>query len=270
MKALVTIIGLLSAMYVLVILAAYLLQDRLLFFPSPLSSHTRQRLNDYEIRFDHDGTELCGWLYRKEEANGLPFLIYYGGNGEEISWNFQQLTELSLSGFLLVNYRGYGDSEGKPTAATLKSDAAFIFDELVAKEGVAPKEIVLVGRSLGSGVAVDLARNRPVAGLILATPFDRLSRIGSHHYPFLPVRRMLRHKMESIDLAPEISVPGLVLLAENDRTVPPEFGRRLFEALAGPTELVTIADADHNSLAAHEEYWQAVDGFLRLLRKPNF
>ncbi len=74
---------------------------------------------------------------------------------------------------------------------------------------------------------------------------------------------MLRHKMESIDLAPEISVPGLVLLVENVRTVPPKFGHRLYEALAGPTQLVTIADADHNSLTDHEGYWQSVDVFLR-------
>ena len=262
MKALLNLIGVLAAIFVLVTLAAYLLQDRMLFFPNPLSSQTRKNLKDFEIRFDHDGIELCGWLYLKEGADGLPFVIYYGGNGEEISWNFKRFTELSVSGFLLVNYRGYGDSEGNPSAAALKSDAVFIFDELVAREGVASNEIVLVGRSLGSGVAIDLAINRPVAGLLLVTPFDRLSSIGSHHYPFLPVRRMLRHKMESIDLAPEISVPNLVVLAENDHTIPPKYGRRLYEALAGPKELVTIAHADHNSLNGHEEYWRAVDGFL--------
>ena len=119
-----------------------------------------------------------------------------------------------------------------------------------------------MGRSLGAGVAVDLAFNRPVAGLLLVTPFDRLSSIGSHHYPFLPVRRMLRHRLDSVDLAPEISVPSLVVLAENDNTVPARYGRRLHEALAGPKELVTVSRADHNSLGGHAEYWQAVDRFL--------
>jgi len=261
-KVLLNLIGAAAAVYVLLTLAAYLLQDRMLFFPNPLAEQNRRQLKDFEIHFNHDEVGLYGWLYRREGAESLPFVIYYGGNGEEVSWNFQRFVELQASGFLIVNYRGYGDSEGKPAAAAFKSDAAHIFDELLAREGLAAEEIVLMGRSLGSGVAVDLAFRRPVAGMLLVTPFDRLSSVASHHYPFLPVRRMLRHRLDSVDLAPQISVPSLVVLAENDDTVPPRYGRRLHEALAGPRELVTISGADHNSIGGHAEYWRAVDRFL--------
>jgi uncharacterized protein len=262
MKLLLNLAAILAAAYVVITLAAFLLQDRLLFFPRPLAHQARQALAEHAIRFDHDGVELHGWLHRDEDAAGQPFLIYFGGNGEEVSWNFPRLADLPLAGFLLVNYRGYGDSQGKPSAAALAADAAFILDELVRREGLAPDQVVLMGRSLGSGVAVDLASRRPAAGLILVTPFDRLSTIASHHYPLLPVRMLLRHEMDSIGRAPGIAAPALVVLAEQDRTVPAPYGRRLHEALAGPTELVTITGADHNDLDGHREYWRAIERFL--------
>jgi len=262
MKLLFNLAAILAAAYLLVTLAAFLLQDRLLFFPRPLAPATRQALADHAVRFEHDGVALHGWLHRAADPGGRPFVIYYGGNGEEVSWNFQRLRELPAAGFLLVNYRGYGDSQGKPSAGALMTDAAFVFDELVRSEGLSPDEIVLMGRSLGSGVAVSVAARRPVAGLILVTPFDRLGAVAGHHYPFLPVRMLLRHEMDSIGLATRITAPGLVIVAEDDRTVPPRHGRRLHAALAGPAELVTIAGADHNDLDGRREYWRAVEEFL--------
>jgi pimeloyl-ACP methyl ester carboxylesterase len=267
MKLLINLTGVVAAVYVLMVVAVYLLQDRMLFFPSPLSPATRQALTDHAICFDHDGVELHGWIHRNEEPDGLPFLIYYGGNGAELSWHFPRFTELPVAGFLLVNYRGYGDSEGRPSAAALKADAAFIFDELVRREGLQPDRVVLMGRSLGSGIAVDLASRRPVAGLILVTPFDRLSAVAGHHYPFLPVRMLMRHEMDSVGLVPGITVPGLVVIAENDGTVPPRYGRRLHAAMGGATELVVVEGAGHNDLEGRSEYWSAVEGFLmRLFR----
>jgi len=262
MKLLLSLAAILAAAYVVITLAAFLLQDRLLFFPRPLAPRAREALAEHAIRFDHDGVALHGWLHRDAKAAGEPFLIYFGGNGEEVSWNFPRLVELPLAGFLLVNYRGYGDSQGRPSAAALTADAAFILDELVRREGLSPGQVVLMGRSLGSGVAVDLASQRPVGGLILVTPFDRLSSIASHHYPLLPVRMLLRHEMDSLGRAPEIAAPALVVLAGRDQTVPPQYGRRLHEALAGPTELVTIAGADHDDLDGHPGYWRAIERFL--------
>jgi hypothetical protein len=106
MKTLLNFVGALAAIWVVVSLAAYLLQDRMLFLPQAVSSQTRKRLKEFETRFDHDGTALHGWLYRKQGAEDLPFVIYYGGNGEEVSWNFSHFAELSLSGFLLMSGLG--------------------------------------------------------------------------------------------------------------------------------------------------------------------
>jgi pimeloyl-ACP methyl ester carboxylesterase len=120
-----------------------------------------------------------------------------------------------------------------------------------------------MGRSLGSGVAVEVASRRPVRGLILVTPFDRLSSIAAHHYPFLPVRWLMRHEMDSLARTPDITAPSLVVLAERDGTVPPPYGQRLHAALPAPSALVTIPGADHNDLDGPAAYWSAVEAFLR-------
>ncbi len=269
MKILWNVIGGLAGIYLLLVVAAFLLQDRMLFFPSGLSASVRERLQHLEISFERDGTVLRGWLFRRENADGRPFLVYYGGNGEELSWNLPRFAELPVSGILLVNYRGFGDSEGRPSAEALKTDATFILDEILEREGIDAGEVVLMGRSLGSGVAVHVAARRAVGGLILVTPFDRLSSIGAHHYPILPVRWLMRHEMDSVALAPEIEAPSLVVVAMRDGTVPPQYGQRLHQALGGSKEIATIAGADHNDLDGHAGYWRAVTGFLESLRSTE-
>lgn len=107
MKLLAKLTGVLAGTYLLVILCAYLFQDRLLFFPRPLSPSSRRALAEHAISFSHDGVELRGWIYRGEDPGNLPFVIYYGGNAAELSWFFRHFTRLPLSGFLLLNYRGY-------------------------------------------------------------------------------------------------------------------------------------------------------------------
>ena len=263
MRLLLNALAVLATLWVLVSLGAYLLQDRLLFYPQPVSPSVRKRLADLQVRFERDGVELHGWLFRRPGAEGLPFLVYYGGNGEEVSWNFPGFAELPLSGFLLMNYRGYGDNEGRPSADVLKADALFLLDELLKRKGLSPEQVVLMGRSLGSGVAVHVASQRKVGALLLVTPFDRLSSLASHHYPILPVRWLLRHRMDSVDLAPKLSVASLVILAGEDRVVPPQYGRRLHDALGGPKELLMIPGADHNDIEGFKEYWPAIENFLK-------
>lgn len=269
MKTLLVPLGGLAALYVLVVLVAYQLQDRMLFFPAAVPAETRARLKPHAVQFGHGGTTLHGWLVRREDAVGLPFLIYHGGNGEEVSPNADDFRELPLSGFLLMNYRGYGDSGGEPSGDALRGDAVAVYDELIARERIDPGRIVVMGRSLGSGVATHLAARRPVAGLLLVTPFDRLGNVAAHHYPFLPVRALLRHEMDSAALAPRITATSLVVLAEDDRTVPPRLGRRLFDALPEPKELVTVVGAGHNDIGAYPAYWRAVEDFLATLPRED-
>ena len=106
-----------------------------------------------------------------------------------------------------------------------------------------------------------LATERQLDGLILAAPFDSLAAVGAHHYPYLPVRLLLKHRFDSLALAPKLKVPLLCIVATHDAVIPAEHAKRLFDAWAGPKRLVELA-AGHNDLDHHPDYWPSVRAFL--------
>jgi pimeloyl-ACP methyl ester carboxylesterase len=188
-------------------------------------------------------------------------ILYFGGNAEEVSWMLGPAARYTASaGWLLVDYRGYGSSEGRPSEAALVADALRFHDH--AREKLGARQIFVFGRSLGSGVAVQLAAARPVAGLILVAPYDSLASVGRHHYPFLPVRWMLKHRFDSIAHAPAIAAPLLCLVAARDQIIPVVHSKRLFEAWRGPKRWVELAGAGHNSTDDAPAFWQAIREFL--------
>jgi pimeloyl-ACP methyl ester carboxylesterase len=117
-------------------------------------------------------------------------------------------------------------------------------------------------RSLGSGVAVHLAAERRLAGVVLVTPYDSLRAVAARHYPYAPVALLLKHPFDSLLRAPRILTPLLVLTAEHDRIVPPTHARVLFEHWRGAKTWRQIARADHNDLDADPDYWNAIAVFL--------
>jgi len=167
---------------------------------------------------------------------------------------------------LLVNYRGYGESEGKPGETALFADALAIHDHARSRADVDPERIVAMGRSLGTGVAVHLAAERKLRGVILVSPFDSLLAVASRHYPFLPVSLMLRHRFDSLSRAPQIEAPLLALVAADDRVVPVSHSRVLFDAWRGPKTWLEIPRADHDSIAGDPAFWNAIAEFLKALR----
>ena len=248
----------------------YFVQDRLIFFRQPLDTQRRdsvlQRFADIEeVKLvAEDGTRLQGFLSRPSAAAGAryPLIIYFGGNGEEASWLLEERERPRTWGWLMVNYRGYGWSEGSPDERTMAADARRIYDWAQSRPDVHTSRIVAFGRSLGSGVAVRLATERTLAGLVLATPFDSLESVAKRHYPFAPVSLLLRHRFDSLALAPRIGIPLLCVVAERDSIIPPEHARRLFAAWQGEKHLVAVANADHNDVSATPEFWREIGNFL--------
>jgi hypothetical protein len=238
-------------------LVVYLLQDQLIFFPQRSAPGAQSVFLDAA-----DGTRLHA---RKiEPAPGRPLVIYFGGNAEEVSWMLGEATRRAPGvGWLLVDYRGYGASGGSPSEKALVADALQWFDHVNAAE-----RIYVFGRSLGSGVAVQLAAARPVAGVILVTPFDSLVEVGRRHYPFLPVRWMLRHPFDSTARAPGIAAPLLCLVAAQDEIIPPAHARRLFEAWKGPRQWIDLDGAGHNSTDGAPKFWPAIREFLEKKHGP--
>jgi pimeloyl-ACP methyl ester carboxylesterase len=165
-----------------------------------------------------------------------------------------------------VNYRGYGASEGKPGERALMADALAIYDAVAAHEGIDRSRIVTFGRSLGTALATRVAAERPVAGAVLVSPYDSLAAIGRHHYPWLPVTLLLRHRFDAQADAVRCRMPLLAIVAQSDTIIPVVRSRTLFDAWAGPKLWQAVPDADHNTLGATAEFWDGVARFLMAVR----
>jgi pimeloyl-ACP methyl ester carboxylesterase len=243
--------------------AAWWGQERLIFFPQPLTStaHLPARAAPLELTAA-DGVRIRGWIVGGA-GSPAPAVICFGGNAEEVSWLLSEKRWPREWTIVAVNYRGYGASEGAPGEGTLTSDALAIFDAIARRADVDPQRIVVFGRSLGTAIAAYVAAERPVAGAILASPFDSLAAVGRQHYPWLPVSLLLRHRFDAASLAIRNRMPLLVVAGENDSIVPPARSRALFDAWAGPKTWQVIADADHNDLGAFDAFWDGVARFLR-------
>lgn len=250
--------------------AIYLLQDSLLFLPQPYVGAppaARAGRPVEELTFEAtDGVRLRGWFVHQPTPTGrAPLVVYYGGNAEEVSWQATEPwpAEWSLA---LVNYRGYGASEGKPSERDLYADALAVIDALARRPDVDPERIVLVGRSLGAGVATHVAAHRPVAGVVLISPYDSMIEVGRRHYPWLPVGLLLKHPFDAQSAAPAIRAPLLAIAGGRDSIIPPVHSRRLFDAWGGPKRWVELPGADHNDLSGWPAFWPAIDAFLRELQ----
>ena len=246
----------------------YLLQEQLIFLRQPLADGVRHAVRNLpgttEIEVTaKDGTQLHGWLrHTVDERPSRGLVIYFGGNAEEVSGQVYDAEPLAPWSVAAINYRGYGLSEGRPSETALVADALAIYDRLAVREDVDPNRIVILGRSLGSGIAVQLAASRPVRAVVLVSPFDSLRSLARKQYPFVPVSLLLKHPFDSLARAPGIEAPLLVIAGERDRIIPPAFSRRLHDAWAGPKRWTLIPGADHNDIHTRPGYWPAMREFL--------
>jgi pimeloyl-ACP methyl ester carboxylesterase len=246
-------------------LLMYLLQDRLIFYPQPLSESRRaeigRRFPQVRELFleSKDGVRLHAW--HVPAIAGAPLVVYFGGNAEEVSWMIEDaLARTPGIGWLLTSYRGYGGSGGVPSEAAISADALAWHDHAVKE--FKPGKVFALGRSLGSGAAVYLAAERPLAGVLLAAPYDSLVKVARHHYPWLPVGLLLKHRFDSVSRAPGIKAPLVCLVAGRDEIIPPARARGLYDAWAGPKRWVALAEAGHNTTDSHPLFWQNVTEFL--------
>lgn len=242
--------------------AAWFAQERLIFFPQPVTStrHLPARASTLEV-VATDGTRLRGWVV-KGEAMPAPVVIYFGGNAEEVSWTLADAhwpREWTIAG---LNYRGYGTSEGAPGEAALTADALAIYDVVAQRADIDSRRIVVFGRSLGTAIAVYLATRRSVAGVVLVSPYDSLVAIGKHHYPLLPVSLLLRHRFDVLADAKRNTAPLLVIVGETDSIIPSERSRALYDAWAGPKTWQVESREGHNDLGSSPSFWTGVTTFL--------
>ena len=242
--------------------AAWFAQDRLIFFPQPIASTAQLPAEAMPLEIvATDGTRLRGWV-RAASATPAPVVLYFGGNAEEVSWALADSRWPPDWAIVAINYRGYGTSEGTPGEKELVGDALVIYDTIAARPDVNPRRIVAFGRSLGTGVAVQLAAARPLDGAVLASPFDSLVEVGRTHYPWLPVSWLLRHRFDGEAAAQRAQVPLLAIVAEHDSIIPRERSQALYDAWAGPKTWFVVLATDHNTLSTPDAFWFFLGGFL--------
>ncbi|MBT4267400.1 MAG: alpha/beta hydrolase [Deltaproteobacteria bacterium] len=261
----IVILKILVGGYVLMTALLYLFQDKFIFFPQKKIGFHHDAFTRYETVIEREGIKLHGWFLNREISREKPLIVYFGGNAEEVSGNLTLIDYFETDSFLFMNYRGYGESEGKPAEKHLSADALFILDYLINEKNIEVSDIVLMGRSLGSGVATYVASKRKVRGLILVTPFDSLPNVARKHYPIFPVGTLLKHKFNSVDLAPDIRAPALFLIGNRDNIIPNQSSKNLYQQWGGPKTFVTVNGADHNTIEQFQQYWEAVNRFLKSL-----
>jgi uncharacterized protein len=242
-------------------------QDSMIFLCQPLQSQAvnwARSVGAQELRVSSkDGIQLHGWFRKASHSGPSPFLIYFGGNAEEVSGMLHELARYPEMSIALFNYRGYGLSEGTPSESALFADSLVIYDTVATRSDVDPKRIIIMGRSLGSGVATYVASRRSVRAVVLISPYDSLTALAAHFYPWLPVSHLMRHRFDSVSRAPEIRAPMLAMVGTLDSIVPPANSQRLVRAWKGQGNLHLLRGADHNDLLAHPEFWQVVDQFVK-------
>ncbi|MGH8855091.1 MAG: alpha/beta hydrolase [Telluria sp.] len=249
-------------------------QRRLVFNPcikpeveSPRSTGHRTRPVVLRAK---DGTRLSGWLLTPLVPGPRPAVMYFGGRSEEVSWVARDAGKLFPGMTVLaMNYRGYGQSHGVPAEIHMIEDGCTLFDWLAALGQVDAARIALVGRSLGSGVAVQVAKERPVHSVVLITPYDSLLAIAKRRFRVMPIQYMLRHRFESIKHAPSLKAPTYVLRAAADDVVPHSHTDQLVEKLAKLVSDDTVPGSDHMNIPYLEATQALIAGFLtRQFAKP--
>jgi len=230
----------------------YSKQRSLIYYPTPPGNSSQAE----SIWLENQGQSLQVWHVPDE---GRQALIYFGGNAEDITLSIPQLKRLFPDYALyLPHYRGYGGSTGFATEEGLYSDALALYREATKKHD----SIVVMGRSLGTGVAVYLAAKRAVKSLILVTPYDSMTRLASQYYPFLPVSVLLKDRFESVTRAAEINIPTLFLIAENDEIIPRKNSDRLAAKFSpSRVRVLVIPNVGHNTIDSSPLYDDALKTF---------
>lgn len=246
------ILVILIVAYIGLCVVMYTMQRSFQYFPTPRRLGPTRLAGTYQR-----GDTLLQLTVRPHAGPGA--VLYFGGNGEDVSSSLAPLTAaFPEREIVMLHYRGYGGSAGVATEADITADAAGLFDQVRA----AHPDVIVIGRSLGSGVAVRLASTRPVSRLVLVTPYDSLLGIAQRQFPWFPVRYLLIDKYESWRYVPDVAVPVLILAAAKDEVIPGASTEKLRDRFsAGQVTYVIVPNASHNTVGDDPLYVRSLAAF---------
>jgi fermentation-respiration switch protein FrsA (DUF1100 family) len=258
------VLGFVAAICATMTLALMALEDGFLYFPQRGGLVTTPG-RDVWLRA-HDGVKLHA--FHVEQPAARRTLLYLHGNAGNLAGRSEVLEYYAGLGLdvLGLDYRGYGRSEGSPSEAGLYADALAGYDWLAARGS--PREVVVLGESLGGGPACELALQRPVAGLVLLSTFTNIPDMAARTFPFLPVRFVVRTRFDNLDKVARIAAPKLVVHSRRDEVIPFAMGERLARQAKGPVQSLWLDRATHNDtyFVEGERFGAALRAFVE--REP--
>ncbi len=268
MSVLLKIVGIFTLVYVGLAVGMFIWQRHFIYLPAKV---TPQRafwnlpaLREVALTPEPHLT-LRAWYHPAQQNK--PTLLYFSGNVGNINAGVAAMRPFIQKGIgiFFLSYRGYGQNPGKPSEQALYQDARAAIDFLLQHEKLPSACLILYGESLGTGVAVQMATEYRLAGLILLSPFTSLKKIGQRQYPYLPVKWLLKDSFDSIKKIRQINMPLLVLHGEVDTFVPASEGQALFEQAIAPKSLKIIPGVGHGELStppARQEVLHFLEPFI--------
>lgn len=236
--------------YVVVLVGLMFFEEYLIFIPSryPDGDWAPPTLKFEDAWFNAaDGTKLHGWYVPHEKPRAVVLFTHgNAGNITDRQFIIKQLLNRYAVSVMIFDYRGYGRSDGKPSEKGLEQDARAARTWLAKRAGVAENEIVIMGESIGGGVAVDLAANGGARGLILENTFSTLPEVAASRFSWVPVNWLMRSRFDSVKKIKNYQGPLLQCHGTRDSIVPFALGQKLFAAANDPKEFVEIRNGDHN------------------------
>ncbi len=272
MQAFLTI----AVIYAVLLVCLYFQQRRLLYFPqNGVQSPASHGASGFEsVTFSTaDGLSLSGWWH--DAAPGFATVIHFHGNAGNVGGRagfYQQIADAGF-GVLAVDYRGYGVNTGEPSEEGLYADARAAIHFALGERGLPIQKIILYGESLGSGVAVQMATEYPVAGLVLEAPYTSVLARAQARFPFVPVTLLLKDRYDSLNKMPQVKAPLLLFHGERDRVIPVHDGRTVLAAANPPKKGIFFPEVDHTQfpraelVAAMQEFGQ-VHGWAPDAQQP--
>ncbi len=251
-----SVLGFLVAIYALSVVGMAVFQRRFLYFPDPRITHPDEAglsgVEELHLQTD-DGETLVAWHHQPND--GHPVILYFHGNAGTLADRAARFQAFASSGygFLAISYRGYGGSTGTPTQPGLMRDAETAYREARAR-GYDGDRIVLMGESLGTGVAIALAAAHKAAALVLDSPFSSAVAVAAAHYRLFPVRWLMLDQFRSDLAIGDVHIPVLIIHGDADRVVPISFARQLFELANEPKTFISVAGGEHLVLGSPEVF----------------
>lgn len=266
-------LALLAALAVLAHFGTKAVQQRLLYFPDTRRTTPAEAelvdVAEREVEMA-DGTRVLTWWGAAKP--GRPTLLYFHGNGGSFVTRSERIRKYMAHGYgiVMMTYRGFGGSTGVPSEKANVSDALAVYDAIRAS-GIPAASIVVYGESLGTGVAIQVASQREVAGVILDAPYTSIVDLATLHYPYLPARWLMTDRYETLLFAARVTAPVLIVHGEADEVIPVEMSRRVADALNGPVKLATFPGAghsDHYLFGSYETIYMWLAALFPVQRPP--